>query len=93
MENLKEKCEKTVKLLDEIISLIIADRGLNSFEDLEKAKKIISQKNVNQFNLVIKKLDNFTMLFYNQRFSNTEEIINKLNQIYETLNGDEQIIE
>lgn len=82
MEESKKKCERISQLIDEIINLITNERGYNSFEDLKKSKKIMSQKNINQINIVKKKLDNFTMILYNQRFSNDEEIIERLNKIY-----------
>ncbi len=86
MENSKEKCEKIVVLLDEIINTIYFEKGF-FFEDLEKAKKIADQKKINQLPAIVKRLDNFTMLFYNQRFVNDEEIIKKLNQIYLIVNN------
>lgn len=81
----KEEFGKIEILLDEIISLILSEHTTNPFEDLEKAKKIISQKNFKQLPLIIKKLNNFTMLFYNQRHINDEIIVGKLNEIYDIL--------
>ncbi len=81
------KCKRIEVLLDEIIGLILDEIGTNPYDDLEKAKKIVSQRNINQIDLVIKKLDNFSMLLYNRSLDNSKIIIDKLNEIYSLINS------
>jgi hypothetical protein len=82
MNTLIEKCMKIEILLDEIIILVSSEIGKNPFLDLEKAKKIVAQKNINQLPFVKKKLDNLTMLLYNGNLASSNEIFQKLNDIY-----------
>ena len=83
---MKIKFEKIENLLNEIITLITIELGNNPYEDIDKAKRIVSQKNFNQTNLLIKKLDNFTMLLYNRRLNNAKIIIGKLSEVYSIIN-------
>jgi len=86
MDTIRGKCEIIEVLLSQIILLISDEIGENPYEDLEKAKKIASQKNISQLSSINKKLKNVTMLLYNRRLDNSDEIFKKLDEIYFLLN-------
>lgn len=86
MDTIRGKCEIIEVLLSQIILLISNEIGENPYEDLEKAKKIASQKNISHLSSINKKLKNVTMLLYNRRLDNSDEIFKKLDEIYFLLN-------
>lgn len=82
MENIQEKYFQIETFLNEILVLIILEMGSNPFEDLDKAIKIVSQKNYSQITSLDKKIKNLSMLLYNRNLKNSKTIFNKLDKIH-----------
>jgi hypothetical protein len=73
-------------LLNEIRDLISSEIGNNPYEDLDKAIKIISQKNLNQFSSINNKLKNLSMMLYNRNLDCCKLIFEKLDEIHSLIN-------
>jgi hypothetical protein len=69
------------KQLNDLIVLLIQGIGSNPYEDIEKAKKIVIQRNFKQFKSIEKKLKELTISLYNRRLSNIEAISKKIEHI------------
>ena len=86
MDTIQDKYFYIETLLNEILILIKSEMGDNHFEDLDKAIKIVSQKNYSQINSIDKKIKNLSMLLYNQNLENSKTIFDKLDAIHFTIN-------
>jgi len=81
MESL-ERINLLEVMLKECIDIIIKSVGENPYQDLEKALKIIQDKNVKQYASLKDKIGNTIIAIYNTRFINMEIVLYKLDESY-----------
>lgn len=79
MNNSEVNYRRLEVLIVELQQLIFEHTGDDPFTQLEKARRIVSQRNYQQFGAVKKKLINTIIRFYNQRVN--EELNKKITEI------------
>ncbi|WP_461643833.1 hypothetical protein [Labilibaculum euxinus] len=80
-----KEIEELERLLNQLDMLVISDLGCNPYEDLEKAIKIVEQRNIKQFSSLEKKMKNFCISITNRRLKSAGKIYILLDKIYELL--------
>lgn len=85
MKNFQNTLAQIEVLLYEVRDLISAEIGKNSYEDLDKSIKIVSQKNYKQVPAIKDKLKNLSMMLYNRNLNNSKLIFDKLDKVYSLL--------
>jgi len=74
--------ERLEKLLEETISLIEDSFGSNPFEELNRALKIIKQRNYSQYSSINKKMRGYLEVIYGRKIKYEKEILDNLNEIF-----------
>jgi hypothetical protein len=81
MENRDRDIIILEKHVDELIQLVNNSLGGNPYDELGKIKKIVAQRNYNQFNGIEKKLKDFGIALYNRRLTGSLLINDKINDV------------
>jgi Zn-dependent M16 (insulinase) family peptidase len=81
MEGRDEYISTLEEHIDELIQLICNSLGNNPYDDLNKIKSIVAQRNYSQFGSIEKKLKDLGISLYNRRLSESSLISNKINEL------------